>query len=60
MKRPIVSNKIFLTRINLTAFFLFGARMGLVIDAGQVLKIHMSVDLGGADVGMAEQFLHGA
>ena len=33
--------------------------MGSVVDAGQVLEIKMSVDLGGRDVRVAEQFLDG-
>jgi hypothetical protein len=31
-----------------------------VVDAGQVLEIKVGVDLRRADVGMAQQFLHGA
>jgi hypothetical protein len=34
--------------------------VSLVIDLGQVLKIQVGVDLGGADIGMAEEFLDGA
>ena len=34
--------------------------MRFVIDAGEMLKIKMGVNLGRADVGMAEQFLHAA
>jgi hypothetical protein len=37
-----------------------GARMGGIVDARQVLKIQMGVDLGGTEIGVAEQFLHGA
>ena len=29
-----------------------------VVDPGQVLEVQMRVDLGGGDVGVAEQFLH--
>jgi hypothetical protein len=32
----------------------------LVVNLREVLKIEMRVDLGGADVGVAEEFLHGA
>ena len=32
--------------------------MGGVVHPGQVLEIHMGVNLRGADVGMSEQFLH--
>ena len=38
----------------------FGARMGRVIDLGQMLEIQPRVDLGGADIGVAEQLLHTA
>ena len=34
--------------------------MGAVVDPGQVLEIQMGVDLGGAQVGVAEQLLHRA
>jgi len=34
--------------------------MRLVIHLGKMLKIQMRINLRGADVGMAEQFLHGA
>jgi len=37
-----------------------GPGMGLVVDLGQVLEVQMRVDLRGADVGVAQQFLHGA
>lgn len=40
--------------------FLARARMGAVVDARQVLKIDMRVDLRRSDVGVAEQLLHGA
>ena len=33
--------------------------MCLVIYAGQVLKVQMRINLGGGDVGMAQQFLYG-
>ena len=32
--------------------------MGLIIDAGEVLKIKVSVDLRRGDIGVAEQLLH--
>ena len=35
-------------------------RMRLVVDTGQVLEIEMRVDLGRAQVRMAQQFLHRA
>src|SRR3546814_6645524 len=35
-------------------------RMGGVVDLGQVLEIQVGVDLGGGDIGVAEQFLHAA
>ena len=35
------------------------AWVGLVIDLGQVLKIQVSIDLGGGNIGVTEQFLHG-
>src|SRR5579863_9889095 len=35
-------------------------RVCSVVDAGQVLEIKMGVDLGGGDVGVAEQLLHSA
>src|SRR3546814_5077194 len=31
-----------------------------VVDLGQVLVVEVGVDLGGGDVGVAEQFLHAA
>ena len=34
--------------------------MCLVVDPGEVLKIQMSVNLRGADVGVAKQLLHSA
>jgi hypothetical protein len=34
--------------------------VSLVIDLGQVLKIQVGVDLGGADVGVTQEFLDGA
>jgi hypothetical protein len=30
----------------------------LIVDAGEMLEIKVSVDLGGGDVGMAQKFLH--
>ncbi len=32
----------------------------LVVDLGQVLEVKVGVDLGGADVGVTQEFLHGA
>ena len=32
--------------------------MCLVVDLGEVLEVQMGVDLGGADVRVAQQFLH--
>src|SRR3546814_6744917 len=37
-----------------------GPRMRGVVDLGQVLVVEVGVDLGGGDVGVAEQFLHAA
>ncbi|NHH99218.1 hypothetical protein OJHNALOF_00208 [Oceanimonas sp. MB9] len=37
-----------------------GARVGLIIGVGQMLKIEVGVDLGGGQIGMAQQFLHRA
>src|SRR5690554_2748582 len=37
-----------------------GARMGGVVDAREVAEVQVCVDLGGGDVGVAEQFLHAA
>src|SRR5690606_27339750 len=37
-----------------------GARMRGVVDLGQVLEVEVGVDLGGSDVGVAEEFLHAA
>ena len=34
--------------------------MCLVVDLGQMLPVKVSVDLGGADAGVAQQLLHGA
>lgn len=34
--------------------------MGAVVDRGQVLEVQVGIDLGRGDVGVAEQFLHGA
>ena len=48
-----------LTSLRHRGLFLFCPRMGLVVDAGQVLKVQVGVNLGGGDVGVAEQFLHG-
>ena len=42
------------------AFTAPGSGMRLVVDLRQVLKIQMRVDLGRADVRVAEQFLDGA
>ena len=36
-----------------------GTRMRLIVHAGQVLEIKVGVDLGGADIGVAQEFLHG-
>ena len=33
--------------------------MRLVVDAGEVLEVEVSVDLRGAEVRVTEQFLHG-
>jgi len=44
----------------LTPHFLFRSRMRMVISAGEVLEIKVRVNLGGADVGMPQQFLHRA
>ena len=32
--------------------------MGLVVDLGEVLEVEVGIDLRGADVGVAEQFLY--
>src|SRR5690606_20808159 len=40
-----------------TVFFAFGAGMGLVINLGQMLKVQVSVYLGGGNIGMPQQFL---
>ena len=34
--------------------------MGRVVNAGEVLEVKVRVDLGGGDVGVAEQLLHAA
>ena len=34
-------------------------RVGLVVNLGQVGEVEVGVDLGGRQVGVAEQFLHG-
>ena len=34
--------------------------MGFVIHLGEVLEIEVGIDLGGGDIGVAEQFLYGA
>ena len=31
-----------------------------VVDAGEMLEIEVSIDLGGCNIGVSEQFLHGA
>lgn len=36
------------------------ARVGGVVDAGEMLKVEVGVDLGGANIGVPEQFLHRA
>ena len=36
------------------------ARMCGLVNARQMLKVQVSIDLSGADVGVAEQFLHAA
>ena len=43
-----------------SAAVLLGARVGAIVDLRQVLEIEMRVDLGGADVRVPEQLLHGA
>ena len=35
-----------------------GTRMGLIIDLGQMAEIQVGVDLGGGQVGVAQQLLH--
>jgi hypothetical protein len=35
-------------------------RVGSIVDLGEVLKIEVSVDLGGRDVGMSEKLLNPA
>ena len=35
-----------------------GPRVGLIVNLGDVLKIDMSIDLGGLDIGMPQEFLH--
>ena len=37
---------------------LAGPRMRFVIDAGEVLKIKVGIDLRRADIGVTQQFLH--
>jgi hypothetical protein len=37
-----------------------GARMGLIVCLGEMLEIKMGIDLGGADVGVAQKLLHAA
>ena len=39
---------------------LMGTRVGRVVDLGQMGEIQMGIDLGGADIGVAEQLLHRA
>ena len=34
-------------------------RVGFVVHLGQMLKIQMRINLGRADIGVTEQFLHG-
>ena len=34
--------------------------MGLVVDLGQVGEVEVGVDLGGRQVGVPQQFLHGS
>jgi hypothetical protein len=36
----------------------FGARMGLIVCAGEMLEIKVRVDLRRADVGVSQKFLH--
>ena len=40
--------------------FVFDASpwVGFVVYLGQMLEVKVSVDLGGTDIGMSEQFLH--
>jgi hypothetical protein len=34
--------------------------MRSIVDEGQMLEVEVGVDLGGADIGVAEELLHGA
>ena len=43
-----------------SGFLFLCAGMRLVVNPGQMLEIQVGIDLRGADVGMPEQFLHGA
>lgn len=36
----------------------FGARVGLVVDLGQMLIVQMGIDLGGGQIRMPQQFLY--
>ena len=47
-------------RISADLFFTACSRMCGVVDTGEMLKIEVSVNLGGCNIGVSEQFLHGA
>ena len=49
-----------LTELSDSAAPFLRPRMRTVINLGQMLKIKMSIDLGGADIGMSQQLLHRA
>jgi hypothetical protein len=42
------------------ARFQQGARVGAIVDRHQVVDVDLSIALGGAQAGVAEQFLDGA
>ena len=47
-------------RSRLFGLVLFGARVGGIVDFGQVGKVQAGVDLRGGELLVAEQFLYGA
>lgn len=60
--KPIPSRGQWLSRHPIVSplFVLFRSGVGLIIDLGQMLIVEVCVDLCGGEIGMPQEFLHGA
>lgn len=46
-------------KLHFVFMFLAGTWVRFIVNLGQMLKVQLSVDLGGTQIGMTEQFLNG-